>query len=274
MTELSSLINEKKSRRRSRVMNHRRPRPTDSKQFRTTSGILCRTTWLMLLYVLMDTPSLVNGFHYYGSSGRLASPCGLSFSDSSIMKKPTSSSLSLSYASLGKAYSSIQSSTFISSTAILKSEILYEYDTSSSQNQQSTTVSSSSSLSYFGITTYSSIRHRRSVIIMGKGDGKKKRKKKSVTDSTTASASIPSTSSPSSSKPTQPMRVSTDINIPIRRQIMYGRLNKQAANEAGTAYRKPKIERTSYRRTWGTFRSGIVPGVRTYTTVQYALGTC
>ena len=246
MAELSPLSNEKKGRCRSRVMKHVGPRPTDSKQFIAT-GILCRTTRLMLLYVIMVIPSLINGFHYSVSSGSFATAGGLSFAADSYMKKPASSS----YTSLGKAYSSIQSSTFISSTAILKSEILYDYDnTSSSSQSQHSAVSSSSSLSYFGITTYSSIRQRRSVIIMGKGDGKKKRKKKSATTGTSTTASTPSMAP---SKPAQPMRVSTDINIPIRRQIMYGKLNKLAASEAGTAYRKPKVERTSYRRTWGTY---------------------
>jgi YacP-like NYN domain len=58
--------------------------------------------------------------------------------------------------------------------------------------------------------------------MMGKGDGKKKRPKKQKQSQTLSPPSVLSSSSMS-----QPHRVSTDINIPIRRQIAFGKINKQ-----------------------------------------------
>jgi hypothetical protein len=74
-----------------------------------------------------------------------------------------------------------------------------------------------------------------------KGDGKKKRKKK--LDSPSPSPQ------PTSPQPATP-RVSNDINIPIRRQIQYGKLNKQSRESAGTSFRQQKLVRTKYRRAW------------------------
>jgi hypothetical protein len=86
------------------------------------------------------------------------------------------------------------------------------------------------------------ISSKRSVLTMGaKGDGKKKRKKK--LDSPSPSPQ------PTSSQPATP-RVSTNINIPIRRQIQYGKLNKQSRESAGTSFRQEKLVRTKYRRSW------------------------
>ena len=90
---------------------------------------------------------------------------------------------------------------------------------------------------------------------MGKGDGKKKRKKKPKTAAASGGAKSVSSASSSSSTTTttpQPLRVTTQINVPIKRQIRYAKLNQQAAKEASTSYRKKKVERTKYRRTWGT----------------------
>lgn len=77
---------------------------------------------------------------------------------------------------------------------------------------------------------------------MGKGDGKKRRKKKSAT-----------TISTPQQQPQQPLpqRVSTDINIPVRRQIRYAQMHKQAAKQSGASFRQTKVVRTKYRRTWG-----------------------
>jgi predicted RNA-binding protein with PIN domain len=76
---------------------------------------------------------------------------------------------------------------------------------------------------------------------MGKGDGKKRRKKKSAT-----------TISTPQQQPQQPLpqRVSTDINIPVRRQIRYAQMHKQAAKQSGASFRQTKVVRTKYRRTW------------------------
>eukprot|EP00980_Cylindrotheca_fusiformis_P018105 scaffold5817_cov101-Cylindrotheca_fusiformis.AAC.10 len=82
----------------------------------------------------------------------------------------------------------------------------------------------------------------RSFLIMGKGDGKKKRKKQSKSSSP----------SPQQSTPSQPAapRVSNSINIPIRRQIEYGKLNKQFRESGTTSFRQKKLVRTKYRRSW------------------------
>jgi len=83
------------------------------------------------------------------------------------------------------------------------------------------------------------------VLFMGKGDGKKKRKK--------SSSSASSAVSPQSQ---DAPRVSTNINIPVRKQIAWANLNKQyrAQQQAGSSFRqtanKNKVVRTKYRRTW------------------------
>jgi len=77
------------------------------------------------------------------------------------------------------------------------------------------------------------------LIMMGKGDGKKKRKpkKKAVEDVVTP-------------KSPPPQRVSTDINIPVKHQIRWGKIKKEAAKYTGVSFRQKKVVRTSYRRTW------------------------
>ena len=74
-----------------------------------------------------------------------------------------------------------------------------------------------------------------------KGDGKQRRKKQN--------SSSPSPS-PTPQEPAAP-RVSNNINIPIRRQIQYGKLNKQMREGGTTSFRqKKKVVRTKYRRSW------------------------
>jgi hypothetical protein len=69
----------------------------------------------------------------------------------------------------------------------------------------------------------------RTILCMGKGDGKKKRKKLSAVSSSLGGGIAPASSSNSQQqqqyKP--PARVSTNINISVRRQIAYANLNKQ-----------------------------------------------
>ncbi|GAX12953.1 hypothetical protein FisN_2Hh444 [Fistulifera solaris] len=80
------------------------------------------------------------------------------------------------------------------------------------------------------------------LLFMGKGDGKKKRKKSSSNTSTSSSSSY-------TPPPTAPLRVTNQINVPVRRQIMYAQLNKQAQRNSGqTSFRQ--VRRTSYRRQW------------------------
>jgi predicted RNA-binding protein with PIN domain len=80
---------------------------------------------------------------------------------------------------------------------------------------------------------------------MGKGDGKKKRKKKSsaVDDSSSQSSSSPSSQSSQSSAP----RVTTAINIPIKRQIAWAKLN-QSLSKSSSSFRQPALKRTAYRK--------------------------
>jgi hypothetical protein len=48
-----------------------------------------------------------------------------------------------------------------------------------------------------------------------------------------------------------PQRVSTNINIPVKHQIRWAQMHKAAAKSSGASFRQKKVERTSYRRTWG-----------------------
>jgi len=79
---------------------------------------------------------------------------------------------------------------------------------------------------------------------MGKGDGKKKRKRKSN------SLGSPSPAAASAPSPAEPMRVSSNINIPVRDQIKIAQLNKQARQYSGSSFRQRSVVRTKYRRTW------------------------
>lgn len=86
-----------------------------------------------------------------------------------------------------------------------------------------------------------------SIEMGAKGDGKQRRKKQS------SSPSPSSTPQQSQQQQQQPQRVSNNINIPIRRQIQYGKINKQLRENGsgGTAsFRQRKVVRTKYRRTW------------------------
>jgi len=79
---------------------------------------------------------------------------------------------------------------------------------------------------------------------MGKGDGKNKKKKKR-----------PASSSPASSTPDAPgpapLRVTSDSNVPVRRQILWAKMNKEYRT-SGTAFRQTNVRRkTSYRKSLG-----------------------
>ena len=78
---------------------------------------------------------------------------------------------------------------------------------------------------------------------MGKGDGKNKKKKKQR-----------ASSSPASSTPdvpgTAPLRVTSDSNVPVRRQLQWARMNKMFRT-SGTAFRQSNVRRTSYRKSLG-----------------------
>jgi len=80
------------------------------------------------------------------------------------------------------------------------------------------------------------------VITMGKGDGKKKRPKKK----SSSSSSVAPTPAPIA-----PLRVSNDINVPIRRQIRYAQMKKEALRSSGTSFRANNVKRTAYRKNLG-----------------------
>jgi hypothetical protein len=166
---------------------------------------------------------------------------------------------------LRRAFSSIQSSTFISSTAILKSQFDVPNCTPQSSLSSFGSIPSrwspfSSTLQQLQHSHYQQQHQQRGFMTMGKGDGKKKRPKQSsdsisASSSSGASSSRSSSSSLSAPKPQQPapMRVSTNINIPVKHQIMYAKFNKQVSAQGSPGYIKKKVERTAYRRSWGTF---------------------
>ena len=84
----------------------------------------------------------------------------------------------------------------------------------------------------------------RSFLTMGGNkDGKKKRKRQSASSTQSQPAPAPS---PTPAAP----RVSNDINVSIRRQIQYGKLNKQLREGGTNAFRQKKVARTKYRRAW------------------------
>ncbi|KAL7486739.1 hypothetical protein ACHAW6_012326 [Cyclotella cf. meneghiniana] len=80
-------------------------------------------------------------------------------------------------------------------------------------------------------------RHR-TLLFMGKGDGKKKRKKQSTSFQ---------------SQPTQqmdqpaPLRVTNSINVPVKRQIKWAKMNQEYIKNSQTAFRQV-TKRTSYRK--------------------------
>lgn len=76
----------------------------------------------------------------------------------------------------------------------------------------------------------------------GTNDGKKKRKKGT-------SSAAPSQAAPALPAPAA-QRVSNDINVPIRQQIAYGKMNKKFREGGTTAFRQKKVVRTKFRKAW------------------------
>eukprot|EP00978_Attheya_sp_CCMP212_P007713 scaffold17925_cov56-Attheya_sp.AAC.6 len=83
-------------------------------------------------------------------------------------------------------------------------------------------------------------RPSRHTVTMGKGDGKKKRKKKSPGTPDT-SAAVPKQPQP------QPQRVSTEINVPIRMQLAYAKMRKDAIKRSSPGFRQTNAKRTRFR---------------------------
>jgi hypothetical protein len=76
---------------------------------------------------------------------------------------------------------------------------------------------------------------------MGKGDGKKKRKKKAP------GTPDASTASPKQPQP-QPQRVTTEINVPIRRQLLFAKMKKEAIKSSAPGFRQVNTKRTKFRK--------------------------
>ena len=81
---------------------------------------------------------------------------------------------------------------------------------------------------------------------MGKGDGKKRRKKAS----TPSSGNNDNKSNAAAASP-QPMRVTNDSLIPVRRQIRWAQMKKEAERNSGTSFRQMNVKRTKYRKSLG-----------------------
>jgi hypothetical protein len=156
---------------------------------------------------------------------------------------------------------SFYESRFLSSKSTLPQTLLSSYQSLSHcsscvEQEPSTTFAVSSSLPRQNSACSSWLHpsflttRRKSFLIMGKGDGKKRRKKKSP--------AAPTAPAPPQPQSPPPQRVSTDINIPVRMQIRYGQMHKQAAKQSGTSFRQKKVVRTKYRRTWGTLYRCLV----------------
>lgn len=146
----------------------------------------------------------------------------------SIGTKLGSSSWGNRIPSLYHGFSSAKSSSFVGSTTLLKHDVHVQAGGSSS-----------SAINLM----------RSSTLIMGKGDGKKKRKKKTKSsDSAVGGPHGPP-------NPPSPLRVTNDINIPIRQQIKWAQMKKEAERHSGQAFRQKR--RTKYRRTWSTYRNKI-----------------
>lgn len=84
------------------------------------------------------------------------------------------------------------------------------------------------------------IARRKPLLYMGKGDGKKKRPKKS--SSPASSSSTPEAPVPA------PLRVTTDINISVKRQIRWAKMNQEYI-KSQSSFRQNNIrKKTSYRK--------------------------
>lgn len=82
---------------------------------------------------------------------------------------------------------------------------------------------------------------------MGKGDGKSKKRKKKTTPTST-SGDTDSSRAPAHNP--EPLRVTNNINVPVRHQIRMAQLNKQASRQSSPGFRQTRVQRTAYRRSW------------------------
>jgi len=83
-----------------------------------------------------------------------------------------------------------------------------------------------------------------------KGDGKKRREKLSLDSSAASPSPTPTTPAP--------QRVTNNVNIPVREQIRWAQMKKEAEKNSGTAFRQTNVKRTSYRKSLGMFDSRLL----------------
>ena len=79
--------------------------------------------------------------------------------------------------------------------------------------------------------------YRKSYLQMGKGDGKKKRKKQSPADTPAVVTSA-----------NAPLRVSNDINIPVKRQIQWAKMNQDYVKSQTSFTQNNMKKKTSFRK--------------------------
>lgn len=125
-------------------------------------------------------------------------------------------------------YSSLASSTFITSTSLLQWEDHVEVECSTARRPGGCPHAA------YGF------RRKSAHVVMGKGDGKKKRRKKS--------ASAPSPS-PSAAESPAPRRVTNNSLMSVKTQIRLVKLQKEAV-KTQTGFRQNNVKRTKYRRSW------------------------
>ena len=87
---------------------------------------------------------------------------------------------------------------------------------------------------------------RKTCLFMGKGDGKKKRKKASSSGTNNGGGNNDSATAATPSP--QPLRVTNDSLVPVRRQIRWAQMKKEAERNSGTSFRQTNVKRTKYRK--------------------------
>ncbi len=148
----------------------------------------------------------------------------------------------------------VSRNTFQSATTFPTTTTIKRHSRSNSNNKNNN--NNNSILGYndnFGLGnthTFESNRRKSNIIVlfMGKGDGKKKRKKASKTNS---GSGISSSSSNDNSITPAPLRVTNDSLIPVRRQIRWAQMKKEAIRNSGTSFRQTNVKRTKYRKSLG-----------------------
>mmetsp|Transcript_38109 Transcript_38109/g.57020 ORF Transcript_38109/g.57020 Transcript_38109/m.57020 type:complete len:464 (-) Transcript_38109:85-1476(-) len=139
-------------------------------------------------------------------------------------------SLSSGGRSSSSSISSLKSCAFLSYSSCL--------DLREEQWENDDDTNSLSESNSFYKTTY---RSSSSWLQMGKGDGKKRRPKKKSSDAT------PPSPQPAAAV-SQPLRVTSDSNISVKRQIRWAQMKKEMERNSGTSFRQTNVKRTRFRK--------------------------